>query len=82
MLFCYPFVRWKNSTVDSYPFEKACETTFVIQKGCYYLADAVFPSCDGSLVLYCGVRYHLRKSEAANQQYEFFGLICGKLLKI
>ena len=68
MLFCYLFVGWEGSAADSYLFEKARETTFAVPKGCYYLADAGFPSCDVLLVPYHGVRYHLREWGAANQR--------------
>ena len=67
-LFCYLFVGWEGSAADSYLFEKARETTFAVPKGCYYLADAGFPSCDVLLVPYRGVRYHLREWGAANQR--------------
>ena len=37
--------------------------------GKYYLGDAGFPSCDALLVLYHGVRYHLKEWAQGNQQY-------------
>lgn len=69
MLFCYLLVGWEGSASDSYLFEIARSTSFAVPEGCYYLADAGFPSCDVLLVPYRGVRYHLREWGAANQRY-------------
>lgn len=69
MLFIYLFVGWEGSAADSFLFEKARATSFAVPEGCYYLADAGFPSCDVLLVPYRGVRYHLREWGAAQQRY-------------
>ena len=68
MIFCYILAGWEGSAADSYLFEKARESTFAVPEGCYYLADAGFPSCDVLLVPYREVWYHLREWGNANQR--------------
>ena len=64
--FCYILAGWEGSAADSWIFEDARRTDFVIEPGTYYLADAGLPLCDVLLVPYCGVRYHLKEWEQAN----------------
>lgn len=69
MRFCYILGGWEGSTSDSFLFEEARSTTFLVPEGAYFLADAGFPLCDILLVPYRGVRYHLREWGAADIQY-------------
>ena len=64
--FCYILAGWEGSAADSWIFENACRTDFVIEAGTYYLADAEFSLCNVLLVPYCGVWYHLNEWEQAN----------------
>ena len=59
LFFLYVLSGWEGSVSDSLLFHTACQTSFPIPPGKYYLADAGFPLCDHLLVPYRGVRYHL-----------------------
>lgn len=41
-------------------------TDLTIPVGKYFLADAGFPICDGLLIPYRGIRYHLQEWSRAN----------------
>jgi hypothetical protein len=61
--------RWEGSTADSCIFENAWREDFRIPNGRYYLADAGYGNSDTLMVLYCGVRYHLKEwGSSANRQ--------------
>ena len=59
--FLYVLSGWEGSASDSLLFDKACQLSFPIPNGKYYLADAGFPQCDNLMVPYRGVRYHLKE---------------------
>ena len=63
--FCYILSRWEESAADARIYDEAHHQDFVIEPGTYYLADAGFPLCDGLLVPYRGVHYHLKEWEQA-----------------
>jgi hypothetical protein len=67
--FIYAYTGWEGSATDARIFEAAHSMDFVIPAGKYYLADAGFPSCDGLLTPYRGVRYHLAEWGRAGQRY-------------
>lgn len=60
LLFCYMLSRWEGSAADSWIFNNAWWTDFLIAPRTYYLGDAGFPLCDALLVPYRGVHYHLK----------------------
>jgi hypothetical protein len=57
--FTYALTGWEGSATDARIYQEACSDDLVIPPGKYLLADAGFPSCDGLLVPYRGIRYHL-----------------------
>lgn len=64
MLFIFVFAGFEGSASDSQIFEHAiARGDLRIPEGKFYLADAGFPICDGLLVPYRAVRYHLREWE-------------------
>lgn len=67
--FCYILSGWEGSAADSRIYDEARRDDFTIEPGTYYVADAGFPNCDGLLVPYRGVRYHLKEWEKANLRY-------------
>jgi hypothetical protein len=69
MQFVYVLSGWEGSANDGQIYEYAREKNFSIPAGCYYLADAGFPSCDTLLVPYRGKRYHLKEWGRSNQRY-------------
>jgi hypothetical protein len=69
MEFLYVLPRWEGSAADSHIFENVQREDFRIPNGCYYLADARYGNSDGLMVLYRGVRYHLKEwGSSANRQ--------------
>jgi hypothetical protein len=63
MLFCYILSGWEGSAADGCVFENTRQTDFKIPPGTYYLGNAGFPLCNGLLVPYRGVCYHLKEWE-------------------
>jgi hypothetical protein len=57
--FSYALTGWEGSATDARIYEEARSDDFNIPPHKYFLADAGFPSCDGLLVPYRSVRYHL-----------------------
>ncbi|OJA11630.1 hypothetical protein AZE42_13458, partial [Rhizopogon vesiculosus] len=57
--FTYALTGWEGSATDACIYEDALSDDLIIPPGKYLLADARFPSCDGLLVPYHGIRYHL-----------------------
>ena len=64
--FVYMLAGWEESAADGRVFEDAWQKDFAIPPGTYYLGDAGFPMCNALIVLYHGVRYHLKEWEQAN----------------
>jgi hypothetical protein len=50
-------------------YHNARLTGLTMPAGKYFLADAGFPICDGLLIPYYGVRYHLQEWGHANLWY-------------
>jgi len=67
--FTYALTGWEGSATDARVFEEARSKDFIIPNGKYFLADAGFPSCNGLLVPYRGVRYHLAEWSRASLRY-------------
>ena len=67
MFFIYMLVGWEGSASDSFLFQRALLSGFVVPEGKYYLADAGFASCRTLLVPYRNVRYHLREWQTGNR---------------
>lgn len=59
--YIYLFTGWEGSASDSAIFNAARQSDLAIPVGKYFLADAVYPSCDALLVPFRGKRYHLRE---------------------
>lgn len=71
LMFKYIFSGWDGSASDSTMYEDARLTDLTIPAGKYFLADAGFPICDGLVIPYRGVRYHLQEWGRANLRYLF-----------
>ena len=67
--FRYIFSGWDGSASNSYIFHDAQLTDFTIPVGKYFLADVGFPICEGLLIPYRGVCYHLQEWGHINIQY-------------
>ena len=50
---------WDGSAADASVYNDARQSDLPIPENKFYLADAGFGICDGLLVPYRGVRYHL-----------------------
>lgn len=61
MRFVYVLSGWEGSASDSRILEDARTTDFKIPDGRFYLGDAGFCGSQSVLILYRGVRYHLRE---------------------
>ena len=68
-MFRYIFSGWDGSASDSTMYHDARLTDLAIPAGKYFLADAGFPICEGLLIPYRGVRYHLQEWGRANLRY-------------
>lgn len=73
-MFKYIFSGWNGSASDSTMYHDARRSDLTILVGKYFLADAGFPICDGLLIPYRGVRYHLQEWGRANLRYVIFFL--------
>ena len=71
-MFKYIFSGWDGSTSDSTMYHDARLTDLTIPVGKYFLADAGFPICEGLLIPYRGVRYHLQEWGPANVRYVYY----------
>jgi hypothetical protein len=69
LLFCYILSGWEGSATDGRVFDDARRNDFPIPPGKFYLGDAGFPLCDGLIVPYRGVRYHLKEWEQSGLRY-------------
>jgi hypothetical protein len=72
LMFKYIFSGWDGSTSDSTMYHDARLTDLTIPVGKYFLADAGFPICEGLLIPYRGVRYHLQEWGRANVRYVYY----------
>ncbi|KAI7938906.1 hypothetical protein MJO28_014485 [Puccinia striiformis f. sp. tritici] len=70
MKFTYLMVRWEGSAHDSKVLGSALSEDFRIPQHSFYLADAGYALTRGTLVPYCGVRYHLRENAQAGKRPE------------
>jgi hypothetical protein len=61
MQFIYLLCGWEGSATDALVYQDAQMHDLTIPKGKYYLADAGYPSSQGLLIPYRGVRYHLEE---------------------
>jgi hypothetical protein len=59
MLFIYLLCGWEGSVTDALVYQDGQMHNLMIPEGKYYLANAGYPSSQGLLIPYCGVRYHL-----------------------
>jgi hypothetical protein len=59
MLFVYLLCGWEGCATDALVYQDAQMHNLMIPEGKYYLADTGYPSSQGLLISYCGVRYHL-----------------------
>lgn len=71
LMFRYIYSGWEGSTSDSYIYHQARKFDLKIPADRYYLADAGFPLCDGLLIPYRSVRFHLR--ESGNPKFRYDG---------
>ena len=69
LMFRYIFSGWEGSASDSTMYHDARLTDLAIPAGKYFLANAGFPICEGLLIPYRGVHYHLQEWGRANLQY-------------
>jgi hypothetical protein len=74
LMFKYIFSGWNGSASDSTMYQDARQSDLTIPAGKYYLADAGFPICEGLLIPYRGVRYHLQEWGRTNLRYVIFFL--------
>ena len=59
--FIYSLCGWDGSVTDGVLWWDALANDIQVPLNKYLLGDAGFPSCDGLLVPYCSVCYHLRE---------------------
>ncbi|KAL8510292.1 hypothetical protein ACS0TY_017194 [Phlomoides rotata] len=73
MRFVYVLTGLEGSTADSRVLRDAINRThgLKVPRGCYYLYDNNYPNCEGFLMPYKGVRYHLSEwSSRRPQNYQ------------
>ena len=68
LLFTYVVTGWDGSTADATMWYNAHTDNLYIPEGKYLLADVGFGGSDVLLVLYCGVRNHLKEWHQTNLQ--------------
>lgn len=67
--FIYIITGWEGAAADATMYANSRYLDLPIPQGKYYLADAGFGACDGLLVPYRGVRYHLAEWGRASARY-------------
>ena len=68
-MFQYIFSGWEGSASDSAMYHDARLTDLAIPASKYFLADAGFPNCEGLLIPYHGIHYHLQEWGHTNLWY-------------
>ena len=67
--FKYIVSGWDGSASDSAVYHDSRLNDLTIPAGKYFLADAGFPICEGLLIPFRGVRYHLQEWGRANLRF-------------
>lgn len=81
-MFKYIFSGWDGSESDSTMYHDARLSDLTIPGGKYFLANAGFPICEGLLIPYRGVRYHLQEWGRANLRYVLLLFFFGNSLHL